>query len=168
MVVHEGSSMHVNAGIVCPLNVIEGGAVVLIVGTVKEVIVGTHQTYGCCPLPRAFCPFGICLVARVAGQARGKVDEGPLRNCIPVVETIVECKNLPFQTTSTLFGVPSRHLRVEDCLRKGKPLWLILWRIGVPSLRCRHGCHSPEALIVVPEGSTLISGHVVSELANLM
>src|SRR4051812_430471 len=58
---HGSSTGHVHTGVVGPLDVVDGGAILEVVGSVEEVIIVAHKPNGTLPFPSLLSPVGVCL-----------------------------------------------------------------------------------------------------------
>jgi hypothetical protein len=100
--------------------VVDFGAVLLFISTIKVVVVFAHQADGEFPVPDLLSIVGVSLVTSVLVETSCHVEEASIRDGILVGVTIVELEDLPPEATTTRFLVLLQvgHLRVEYTLSK--------------------------------------------------
>jgi hypothetical protein len=110
----------VYACVVRPLDVVDFGAVLLFISTIKVVVVFAHQADGEFPVPDLLSIVGVSLVTSVLVETSCHVEEASIGDGILVGVTIVELEDLPPEATTTRFLVLLQvgHLRVEYTLSK--------------------------------------------------
>jgi hypothetical protein len=166
-IVHVCGAQHEHTNVVRPLNVIQLAAVQSIIGSIEELIGRAHQANCTDPVVHFVGPIRVGCVTGVDCQPSSHVEKAAVGDGIFVVVAIVESKDLPFQPTITRRGIPSNGLRIEDCLCKGEPLWLVCRWIWISVLRSRECSHAPKCLIVVTFCLGLIRRHVIVVRSNL-
>ena len=159
--VHVCSTMQENTRVVGPLQGVEIGAVVWLMGAVNEhpVLGDVSNTVG--PVPGLLRPLSVCLIARVDSQSSTEVEEAAIGNGVLVVKAIVQAEDLPVQATIAVLHVPTRHLRVYHALGESQPAGLTLRGILKVALRSNHGREAPESLVIIAQAHGLIVWHEV-------
>lgn len=116
-VVHDGATVYEEASVGAPLDMVDLCAIRRVIGAVEDVILIINESNVGGPLVSCRCPIGICLVAGISVETRGKLKECPGGKGVLVVVSVVECEDLPFQAPSARTGIPARSLTIKHCLR---------------------------------------------------
>ena len=151
-IIHEGSALHQNTGIVrklCPEDI---GTVVLNVAAIPHVDLVVEKPHIFHPVPRLNRVLGIRLVARISRQPSTQVEKDTIRYRILIVISDVNTGDLPAHAATAHAIVPVRiHLGVPDRLCQRQPLWLIRGWVWEVDLGRQHGRHAPEPLVVIAQ-----------------
>lgn len=160
--------MEPDAGVIGPLGVIQLRAIQDIAGPIKYISLFVDETDGHDPIPGLLRQCRICCVAGVDREPGSNVEHGAVADAVLVVVPLVEDVDLPLQTAAARRCVPATRLRADDGLGQREPLRLVLGRVLKVALGGHHGCHAPEALVVVTHGLRSIDGHVVAVVTGLV
>ena len=168
IVVHYCAAEKIDPCVVRPSRVVFFGAVVCVLRTVEDFVRIGYKPHAGNPVIYLQSPISICLVPRVQCQSRRKIEETAVRDSIFIVVAIVECEDLPPESSIACCGIVSRSLCIEDSLRKSQPSRTPLRRIWKFRLRSSHCSHSPEPLIIIPFCFRLIERHKICVVASLV
>lgn len=121
---HSCGTGHVDACVVGPLDVVDVAAVLALRCAVKEMEVIADEPNAGFPFIRLCGPLSICGVACVFRQSCCNVEECAVRDSVLIVETVVEGKDLPVESSTAGRRVPARRLCIEhgDCERQKRHL----------------------------------------------
>ena len=164
---HDSRGVQHHACAVRPLHMIQLGAVLRVVCSVEDLVVRTQQANTGHPVPSLVDPVGVGLIAGVGVQASGKVKKSSIGRRVLVVVTVVEGENLPSQSSTASRRVPSNSLGVEDGGSDRDPSGSPRRRVGILVLGRGHDSKSPENLVVISFGLSLVRGHVVVSVREL-
>ena len=159
--VHVGGAVQVHAGVVGPLQWVQVGAVVRLVGAINEKPVLGDVAHAVGPVPGLLRPLGVGRVPGVHGETSAEVEEAAVCDCVLVLEAAVHAEDLPVQAAVAVLLVPARHLRVHDALRERQPAGLVVGRVVEVALGGDHGREAPEGLVVVAQTEALVVRHEV-------
>lgn len=167
MVIHHSSPKQIHALIIRKLNMIDSRTIRRITRTIIHLIRIANKPYTCLPIPNLLRPIRISLVPRIPGQPRPNIKETPIRNRVLVIISIIKRENLPPQSASTSRSIPACSHRIKHRLRERQPPRLAARRVLEFLFGRGHGCHAPEALVVISFCFGLVGGHVVVVGADL-
>ncbi len=157
---HDGAAVEQDGGVGRELNGVDVRAVVADVAAIVDVVVLVDVADTLHPVPRLVDPLGVGVVAGVAGQAGGDVEEDAVGNGVFVVVAAVGALDLPAHAAVAVGHLPAGHLGVEDGLGEGEPLGLVGGRVREVDLGGEQGGHAPEALVVVAQRGGPVARHV--------
>lgn len=137
------------------------GAVCLHVGGIGNGPVGLlQQRGGRTPIPNFLGPVEISLIAGIASQTSGQLEETTVGDGVLDHVSALVGPNLPAQTTSAGGRIPSRNLSIKYTLGQRYPGG-IAFALREVEFGGGDGGQAPKDLIIVSEVVALVVGEVI-------
>lgn len=92
---HCRSPKKIDTGVVCPLDVVNRGAVLRIIRTVVEMVGAIHKADSGHPVEHLLCPVKVGLVTSILSKTRAEIKETAVRDSVLIIVTAIKSEDLP-------------------------------------------------------------------------